>query len=29
LADGIKIVPFIEQVGGKAVAQAVEAALFG
>ena len=29
LADGVKVVAFIEQVGGKAVAQGVEAALFG
>jgi len=29
LADGIKIVPFVEQVGGKAVTQAMKAALFG
>jgi hypothetical protein len=29
LADGIEIVSFIEQMGGKAVAKGVEAAGFG
>jgi len=29
LADGIEIVAFIEEVGGKAMSESVEAALFG
>jgi hypothetical protein len=29
LADGIEIVAFIKKVGGEAMAQGVEAALFG
>jgi hypothetical protein len=29
LADGIEVVAFIEEVGGEAVAQGVQAALFG
>ncbi len=29
LADGIEVVAFIEEVGGEAVAQGVQATLFG
>ena len=29
LADGIEVVAFIEEVGGEAMAQGMEAALFG
>ena len=29
LADGIEVVTFIEEMGGKAVPQCLEAALFG
>jgi hypothetical protein len=29
LADGIEVVAFIEEVGGEAVAQGMQAALFG
>jgi hypothetical protein len=29
LADGVEVVAFIEEVGGEAVTQGVEAALFG